>query len=106
MRDGGIRPIFLTGRAGFWYYYIRFGRKAEVRLSGWGYSKEGLRDTGSVESGVRVSLAPPDGDVAHSGERCVRIAEVRGSNPLISTAFLAGRSGGMADALRSGRSVH
>ena len=25
------------------------------------------------------------GDVAQLGERCVRIAEVRGSNPLIST---------------------
>jgi hypothetical protein len=35
------------------------------------------------------------GDVAQLGERRVRIAEVTGSNPVISTIFMPSKNGGM-----------
>ncbi len=41
-----------------------------------------------VYCGRRVATGHASGDVAQLGERCVRIAEARGSSPLISTIHL------------------
>src|SRR4030043_1868859 len=53
-------------------------------------------DTGSAlplqsdlsQNGVSRSIGADRGDIAQLGERCVRIAEVGGSNPPISTNYI------------------
>jgi hypothetical protein len=77
--------------------YVRVGREANVLFDGGAIVK---RDYATLAVSSREFESPwlHQGDVAHSGERCVRIAEVRGSSPLIST-----RSGPIEPKWRNGR---